>query len=102
MADGANRLWEHQNTAGLASDSYTNPVSRINLELGYGMYLPGSYGVLMPYSSLELTGDDSRTYRLGWQYILGDSLHMSLDGVRRERYDEEPDHGLILRTSLPW
>ncbi len=102
LADGANRLWEHQNTAGLASDSYTHPVGRINLELGYGMYLPGSYGVLMPYSALELTGDDSRTYRLGWQYILGDSLHMSLDGVRRERYDEEPDHGLILRTSLPW
>ena len=103
MADGANRLWAHQNTGGLASDTYTNPMGRIDLELGYGMDVPGGYGVLIPYSALELTGGDSRTYRLGWQYILdGDSLYMSLDGMRRERDGDSPDHGLMLRTSLPW
>ena len=102
VADGSNRLWAHQNTGGLASDSYTNPVGRLNLELGYGLDMPGSHGVLIPYSALELTGDDSRTYRLGWQYRLGESLFMSLDGVRRERYNVSPDHGLMLRTTLPW
>ena len=103
MADGANRLWAHQNTGGLASDTYTNPTGRVDLELGYGMDVPGGYGVLIPYSALELTGGDSRTYRLGWQYILdGDSLYMSLDGMRRERDGDSPDHGLMLRTSLPW
>ena len=102
LADGANRLWAHQGAAGLAPDSYTNPVSRINLELGYGMDLPGGHGVLVPYSALEINGGDSRTYRLGWQYILGDSLHVTLDGERRERWDEQPDHALILRTTLPW
>ena len=93
VADGTNRLWTHQNTGGLASDSYTNPVGRLNLELGYAMDMPGSYGVLSPYSALELTGGDSRTYRLGWQYKLGELLFMSLDGVRRERYNDPPDHG---------
>ena len=102
LADGENRLWAHQNTSGLASDTYTNPTGRLNLELGYAMDVPGSYGVLIPYSALELTGDDNRTYRLGWRYKLGESLYMSLDGVRRERYDVSPDHGLILRTTLPW
>ena len=102
LADGENRLWAHQNTGGLASDTYTNPTGRLNLELGYAMDVPGSYGVLIPYSSLELTGDDNRTYRLGWRYKLGESLYMSLDGVRHERYDVSPDHGLMLRTTLPW
>ena len=102
LADGENRLWAHQNTSGLASDTYTNPTGRLNLELGYAMDVPGSYGVLIPYSALELTGDDNRTYRLGWRYKLGESLYMSLDGARRERYDVSPDHGLILRTTLPW
>ena len=102
LADGENRLWAHQNIGGLASDTYTNPTGRLNLELGYAMDVPGSYGVLIPYSALELTGDDNRTYRLGWRYKLGESLYMSLDGVRRERYDVSPDHGLMLRTTLPW
>ena len=102
LADGENRLWAHQNIGGLASDTYTNPTGRLNLELGYAMDVPGSYGVLIPYSSLELTGDDNRTYRLGWRYKLGESLYMSLDGVRHERYDVSPDHGLMLRTTLPW
>ena len=102
LADGENRLWAHQNTSGLASDTYTNPTGRLNLELGYAMDVPGSYGVLIPYSALELTGDDNRTYRLGWRYKLGESLYMGLDGVRRERYDVSPDHGLMLRTTLPW
>ena len=98
----ANRLWAHQNIAGLASDSYTNPAGRINLELGYGLDLPGSHGVLIPYGALEVTGDNSRTCRIGWQYTPGDSLHMSLDGERRERHHEQPDHSLILRMTLPW
>ena len=102
LADGENRLWAHQNTSGLASDTYTNPTGRLNLELGYAMDVPGSYGVLIPYSALELTGDDNRTYRLGWRYKLGESLYMGLDGVRRERYDVSPDHGLMLRTTLLW
>ena len=102
LADGENRLWAHQNTGGLGSDTYTNPTGRLNVELGYAIDVPGSYGVLIPYSALELTGDDNRTYRLGWQYKLGESLYMSLDGVRSERYDVSPDHGLMLRTTLPW
>ena len=101
-ADGANRLWMHQSTGGLASDSYAASTGRINLELGYGVDLPGRYGMLIPYSVFEITGDDSRTYRLGMQYKLGDSLHMSLDGVRRERDNDPADHALTLRTTLPW
>ena len=103
MADsGAEALWQRQSAAGLARPHDTPAQGRITAEMGYGLDVPYSYGILTPYSSVELAGGGSRTLRLGWRFELGQRLSLSLEGERRETALARPEHGLMLRTTLPW
>ena len=98
---GAQELWLQQDMTGLARRHYTDPEGRIKAEWSYGLDVPWTNGIQTPYSSMELAGS-GRTVRLGWSFELGHSLSLSLDGERRETSHEDPDHTLMLRTSLPW
>ena len=99
---GADALWQRQDTAGLAQGpGLATPQGRIKAEWGYGLDVPWTHGLLTPYGSVELTGG-SRTTRLGWRFKLGQSLSLSLAGERRETAHARPEHGLMLRTTLPW
>ena len=100
-ASGAAALWQRQDMAGLARPGQRAAEGRIKAEWGYALDVPWSYGILTPYSSVELAGD-RRTLRLGWRFELGQRLHLSLDGERHERAHVPPEHGLMLRTTLPW
>ena len=98
---GAEELWLQQDMTGLARRHYTDPEGRIKAEWSYGLDVPWTYGIQTPYSSMELAGS-GRTMRLGWRFELGQRFSLSLDGERRETSHEDPDHTLMLRTSLPW
>ena len=103
MADsGAEALWQRRSAAGLARQDNTPAQGRITAEMGYGLDVPYSYGILTPYSSVELAGGGNRTLRLGWRFELGQRLSLSLAGERRETALARPEHGLMLRTTLPW
>ena len=99
---GAEALWQRQSTAGLARQHDAPAQGRITAEMGYGLDVPYSYGILTPYGSVELAGGGSRTLRLGWRFELGQRLSLSLAGERRETAHARPEHGLMLRTTLPW
>ena len=99
---GTEALWQRQSTAGLARQHDAPAQGRIRAEMGYGLDVPYSYGLLTPYGSVELAGGGSRTLRLGWRFELGQRLSLSLAGERRETALARPEHGLMLRTSLPW
>ena len=102
MADsGAEALWRRQTTAGIAPQHDSAPQQRVTAEMGYGLDVPYSYGILTPYSSVEWAGS-ARTLRLGWRFVLGQRLSLSLVGERRETGHTLPEHALMLRTSLPW
>ena len=102
-ASAADALWQRQDTAGLAQrPGLTTPRGRIKAEWGYGLDVPWTHGLLTPYGSVELAGGGSRTTRLGWRFELGRSLSLSLAGERRETALARPEHGLMLRTTLPW
>ena len=98
---GAQALWQRQTTAGIAPQHDIAAQGRLTAELGYGMDVPWTYGILTPYSGMEWTGAH-RTLRLGWRYTLGRQLSLSLDGERREDGHTPPEYALMLRTSLPW
>ena len=98
---GAQALWQRQTTAGIAPQHDPSAQGRLSAELGYGMDVPWTYGILTPYSGMEWTGAH-RTLRLGWRYTLGRQLSLSLDGERREDGHTPPEYALMLRTSLPW
>ena len=100
---GADALWQRQDTAGLAQGpGLATPQGRIKAEWGYGLDVPWTHGLLTPYASVELAGGGSRTTILGWRFKLGQSLSLSLAGERRETAHARPEHGLMLRGSLPW
>ena len=99
---GTDALWQRQSTAGLARQHDTPAQGRITAEMGYGLDVPYSYGILTPYGSVELAGGGSRTLRLGWRFELGQRLSLSLAGERHETAHARPEHGLMLRGSLPW
>ena len=98
---GSEQLWLRQDMTGLAQRHNTARQGRIKAEWSYGMDVPWTYGILTPYSSVELAGG-GRIMRLGWRFGLGRSLSLSLDGERRETEHAVPDNVLMLRTSLPW
>lgn len=98
---GAEALWQRQTTAGIAQQYDTAMQGRFTAELGYGMDVPWTYGILTPYGGMELAGSNS-TLRLGWRFTLGQALSLSLDGERRRDGRTPPEHALMLRTSLPW
>ena len=101
-ADGnAEALWQRQSAAGLAARHGPAAQARLNAELGYGLDVPWTYGVLTPYGGLAWAGP-ARTLTLGWRFDLGRQLSLSLDGERREDGHAQTEHALMLRTSLPW
>ena len=98
----AEALWQRQGTAGLARQHGRDQGGRVRAELSYGLDVPWTYGILTPYSSVELADGGNRILRLGWRFVLGRTLSFSLDGERRETALLQPEHGLMLRLSLPW
>ncbi len=98
---GTETLWQRETTAGLAPQYGGTPQGRIRVEMGYGLYVPWTYGMLTPYGGMELAGD-SRTVRLGWRFTLGEALTLRLDGERRESAYGKAVHALMLNTMLPW
>ena len=98
---GAEALWQRQTTAGIAPQHDSAAQQRITAEMGYGLDVPWTAAILTPYSGVEWAGS-GRTLRLGWRFVLGQRLSLSLDGERKETGHTPPEHALMLRTSLPW
>ena len=98
---GAEAMWQRQSAAGIATQHTQAAQGRVHAELGYGLDVPWTYGILTPYGGVEMAGAH-RALKLGWRFELGRQLSLSLDGERRETGHTPPDHGIMLRMSLPW
>ena len=98
---GTRAVWERQGRMGPGLQPGGEMGSRFSAEWSYGLDVPWRLGVLTPYGGVDMAGR-GRRLRLGWRYELGQSLSLSLDGERRETPHARPQHGLMLRTSLPW
>ena len=86
---------------GLSGSLQLDP-GRLKAEWAYGLDVPRTHGLFTPYGSVEMAGGGGRTLALGWRFELGQSLSLSLAGERRETALARPEHGLMLRSSLPW
>ena len=100
-AGGSERLWTMPDASGLAANDNAALSGRLDTEVGYGLSLAGT-ALLTPYGGLAVTDRGARTYRVGGRLDLGPSFGVSLEGDRRERIDDAPDHGLMLRGNLRW
>ena len=128
-SSAAGRLWSADNAPGLgARDETFEAESRLEAEVGYGFSVLDGRGVATPHvgwsragesetlrlgQRLQLgasqwrleseLGQDTRSFRAGYGYRLGNSLDMNLDAARHEpRGDEAPGHEVQLRVGLRW
>ena len=128
-SSAAGRLWSADNAPGLgARDETFEAESRLEAEVGYGFSVLDGRGVATPHvgwsragesgtvrlgQRLQLgasqwrleseLGQDTRSFRAGYGYRLGNSLDLNLDAARHEpRGDEAPGHEVQLRVRLRW
>ena len=67
---GAQALWQRQNAAGIAPRQGRAAQGRMTAEVGYGLDVPWTGGILTPYGGLEWAGA-ARTLTLGWRFRTG-------------------------------
>ena len=99
---GAERLWE-RGFAAAAGDGEASTALRFEAEAGYGIPVFGDRVLFTPRAGFELSGSESRRYRLRLDFEQDDPmLGIGLEGFRHERDGEDPDHGIGLRARMRW
>jgi len=100
-ASGVQQLWESGVTAGASPAG--QPTARLSAEIGYGISAAHGLGVVTPYTGLGLTGDGTRSWRMGARWQLVPAASVSVEGSLYEAAnDDGPAHGLMLRSALRW
>ena len=97
---GVDRLWENGVTAGVSPDNR----ARLDAEIGYGLDAAPGLGVVTPYAALGLTGESTRTLRMGTRWQVAAYASVNLEGVLHAAAndDDGPEHALMLRGALRW
>ena len=100
---GVGELWSRPDTRGLAGgNGLPQPMGRVHAELGYGVAMLNSRGILTPYARVALSEGADQAWHLGTRLALRESLDVSLEATRRHREGERAAHDLALLATLPW
>ena len=82
-SDATQRLWGAQDARAFAPYSAeAHATGRLDAELGYGVSLSHSRGLLTPYAGATLSGDGARTLRGGARWALSEKATLALEGER--------------------
>ena len=97
------RLWTARNAGELGVEQEFEATARLETELGYGIGVPGTRGIVTPYAGLSLAEGSSRTYRAGTRWNLAPGAALALEGTRYEGPNENAGTNAIeFRTELHW
>ena len=100
---GAERLWSLADAGRLGSDGGFEAGRRLETEVGYGLGLGRTPGVLTPYVGLSLGDGSGRAWRTGARWSVEPSLTLGLEATRSEAAGGgAADRALALRGSLRW
>ena len=99
----ADRLWSVRDAGSLAHGTDFEAGRRLDAELGYGIAVRDTRGVVTPYTRLSLSGEGTRTVRAGTRWTIAHRGALELS-VRREdgAGGKAPLDAVELRTSLRW
>ena len=97
---GIDHLWQRDLMgAGVRS---ADAAMRVAGELSYGLSAFGGGGVLTPYVGFSRSDGSTREYRTGARLRTASSLHLALQGTRRERANESVEHGFTAQAAVRW
>ena len=97
------RLWSARNAGELGAGQEFEATARLETELGYGIVVPGTHGIVTPYAGLSLSEGSSRTYRAGTRWNLAEGAVLGFEGTRQDGADGTAGTNAIeFRTQLRW
>ena len=96
---GVNQMWNSNSPLAQGASFADAGSGRLEAEVGYGL---GSFagGPLVPFAGVAWQEGASRAFRIGSRFQLGSSLHLSLEGSRRDGSQYRPDNAFIIRAHL--
>ena len=97
------RLWSARNTGELEAGQEFEATGRIETQLGYGIGMPGTRGIVTPYAGLSLSEGSSRRYRTGARWNLAPGAVLGLEATRQDGANGTPGtNAIAFRTELRW
>ena len=96
---GVNQMWNANSPLAQGAPFADAGSGRLEAEVGYGL---GSFagGPLVPFAGVAWQEGASRAFRIGSRFQFGSSLHLSLEGSRRDGSQYRPDNAFIIRAHL--
>ena len=96
---GVNQMWNANSPLAQGAQFADAGSGRLEAEVGYGF---GSFagGPLVPFAGVAWQEGASRAFRIGSRFQLGSSLHLSLEGSRRDGSQYRPDNAFVIRARL--
>ena len=96
-------LWSATDPRTLAPGTDFEAEQRLEAEIGYGLKVQRTPGIVTPYTGLSLGGAGSRTWRTGTRWQLAPEATMGLEATRNAGAGEEPSTNAIeFRTEVRW
>ena len=101
---GVGRLWGLADARALAPEGGFEAGRALETELGYGLGLGGTPGVVTPYAGLSLAEGGGRSWRTGARWAVWPDASLGLEATWDEAAndDAEPVGALMLRGRLGW
>ena len=104
-SSGVEGLWSRQTTAGLAPQSGTQaPAGRVNAQVGYGLWLPSTGGLVTPFTAVTFTSQGGSRSRVGLVFdrpgTWGAGLRVELAGERIATAGGPPEHTIGLQLQF--
>ena len=100
-SSGVEALWARETMAGLAANGGQAPGGRLDIELGYRLAVFSGRGVGTPYAKGSFS-ESGNSFLLGYELGLGQSVTLSVEGMRREPVNAVPESEGLLRATLRW
>ena len=95
----AEHLWSTPDARAFERGEAFEAKGRLEAELGYGLSVPGTVGVVTPYTGLSLIEKGSRTVRAGARWQMSSEARLGLEGARAQR-DGQTARDVMLRLRV--
>ena len=102
-SSGVEHLWSARDAGGLVGTEDFEAGRRLEAELGYGIALSGTKGLLTPYTALSWRQGGARTHRTGARWQLARAAAVDLEWTHEPGTGAKPPaNALMLRTQVRW